>query len=136
MKDKPHIDVAAGLIWSKGRILISKRPKGTHLEGYWEFPGGKQELNETIEECLEREIREELGITVRAGSCIMTVFHEYESKKITLHLFNCLSSSGRPRAMESQEIQWAKPGELGTYRFPPPDQKVLKFLEKNPEIME
>ena len=135
-KNKPHIDVAAGLIWSNGRLLISKRPKGTHREGYWEFPGGKRKLNETIQECLEREIREELGITVEVGRCIMAVPHEYELKKITLYLFNCLSSSGRPKALESQEIQWAKPGELGRYQFSPPDQKALKFIDENPDIME
>ena len=136
MKNKPHIDVAAGLIWSEGKLLIAKRPTGTHLEGYWEFPGGKRELNETIEECLEREILEELGMIVKVGRCIMTVSHEYEFKKITLHLFNCLSSNGRPKALESQEIKWVKPGELGAYRFPPPDQKFLEFIAKNPDILE
>jgi mutator protein MutT len=131
--DKPHIHVAAGLIWSKGRLLITKRPEGSHLAGCWEFPGGKQEQNETLEQCLEREIKEELGMVVNVGRRIMTIRHEYKLKKITLHIFNCLPN-GKPKALESQEIQWVKPTELNLYQFPPPDRKFLEFFKDNPDM--
>ncbi|MBN2059341.1 MAG: 8-oxo-dGTP diphosphatase MutT [Deltaproteobacteria bacterium] len=127
--------VAAGLICSEGRILIARRPEGSHLAGLWEFPGGKQEPNETLEECLEREIREELGMIIKAGKCIMTVLHEYELKKISLHIFDCLSDPGNPKALECQEIQWVKPVELNSYQFPPPDQKFLEFLVDHPDLL-
>ena len=58
-REEPHYDVTAGLIWKENKLLIATRPKGTHLEGLWEFPGGKQEEGENLEECLKREIEEE-----------------------------------------------------------------------------
>ena len=64
--NKPHFHVTAGVVWKNGRVLIAKRPEGGHLEGYWEFPGGKQEKGESLKGCLEREIEEELGLKVRA----------------------------------------------------------------------
>lgn len=132
--NKPLIHVAAGLIWSEGRVLITKRPEGCHLEGYWEFPGGKQEPNETIEECLEREIKEELGMTVRAGRHIMTVMYDYQFKKISLHMFDCLSQFGNPEGLENQDIRWVRPVDLAAYQFPPPDQEFLDFLIKHPDL--
>ena len=85
--DKPHIRVTAGLLWQNGMVLITKRPQGSHLAGFWEFPGGKQEVGETPEECLEREIKEELGVEVRAEKLLVTVDHEYENRIISLYLF-------------------------------------------------
>ena len=77
---KPHFHVTAGLVWKNGRVLIAKRPEGSHLEGYWEFPGGKQEAGESLKGCLEREIEEELGLKVRADEALLTVDHEYQAK--------------------------------------------------------
>lgn len=126
---KPHYHVAAGLIRKDGRILISKRPQGRHLAGYWEFPGGKQEKEETLEKCLEREIREELGVRVRAGDLLFSIEHEYENKTITLHLFRCMQLQGQPQAMECQETRWVSPRDLDSYTFPPPDLKIIDFLK-------
>ena len=126
---KPHYDVAAGLIWKDGRILITKRPQGSHLAGYWEFPGGKQEGEETLEKCLEREIREELGVSVRAGELLFSIEHEYGNKTISLHLFRCLQLQGQPQALEGQETRWVTPRDLDNYTFPPPDLKIIDFLK-------
>ena len=125
---KPHYHVAAGIIWKDGRVLITKRPEGTHLAGYWEFPGGKREDNETLEECLEREIREELGMEVRTGIRLKTVHHEYEAKAITLHVFHCTHVNGRPLPLEDQEYRWVKPEELNHYTFPPPDLEIIEMI--------
>ena len=127
---KPHYDVTAGLIRKGGKLLISKRAKGAHLEGFWEFPGGKQEKGESLKECLEREIGEELGIEARVDESFMTVDHEYADKRISLHVFNCIWLKGEPLALQCQEVRWVDYDELSGLTFPPPDIKVIETLAK------
>ncbi len=119
--------MTAGLIWRDGRFLITKRPKGTHLAGFWEFPGGKQEAGETLEECLVREIKEELGIEVRTEELLVTVDHEYGNRMISLHLFLCTHLSGQPEPLECEDIKWVHPEDLVQYRFPPPDRHIIQL---------
>lgn len=133
---KPDINVAAGLIFRKGKILICKRPEGSHLAGYWEFPGGKQEKGETLEECLSREIKEELGIEIDAEKQMITVQHEYEIKQVTLHFFRCRTLKGTPRAREGQEIRWVDQEDLSKYRFPPPDLRVIEIITADTTLKE
>ncbi len=128
MADKPRLDVTAAIIRNRKKILISKRPKGKHLEGYWEFPGGKRNEGETLEECLIREIHEELGLNIQVLKKITTTTHEYNDRVVTLHAFECKVLSGIPKANEKQEFRWADPGELSLYKFPPPDKVILKLL--------
>ena len=125
---KPHFHVTAGLVWKNGRVLIAKRPEGSHLEGYWEFPGGKQEKGESLKGCLEREIEEELGLKVRADEALLTVDHEYQSKAISLHVFNCTPLAGEPKALDCEQIRWVDPIDLKRFSFPPPDIKVIEYL--------
>ena len=120
--------MAAGLIWRSGKVLITKRPAGSHLAGFWEFPGGKKEEHETIEECLEREIKEELGIDIQTEKRLTSVHHEYETKFITLHVFHCIHKGGRPAPLEGQESRWVVPEDLKNYTFPPPDIEVIELL--------
>jgi mutator protein MutT len=127
---KPHFNVTAGLIWRDGRVLITLRPKGSHLEGMWEFPGGKQEWEETLEACLSREIKEELDMTVRPDRRLMTVDHEYESKRISLHVFHCTLLSGEPRPLQGQAYRWAAPADLSNLPFPPPDAVIIERLNE------
>jgi mutator protein MutT len=128
---KPHIHVTAGLIRKNGKILITKRPKGSHLEGYWEFPGGKQERGEDLQTCLERELMEELGLKVRAAEeACLTIFHEYETKRISLHVMECTLLTDEPKALECQEFRWVDTVELNNFQFPPPDIKVIEFLSR------
>lgn len=126
--DKPHFHVTAGLVWNNGKVLITRRPEGSHLSGYWEFPGGKQENGETLEACLEREIEEELGMKIEAGSPLLTVDHEYETRTVSLHFFVCHWLSGKPRALQGQEMKWVEPHQLPHFRFPPPDRKLIEML--------
>jgi 8-oxo-dGTP diphosphatase len=127
--NKPHFHVTAGLIWRDGKLLITKRPEGTHLAGFWEFPGGKQESGETLEECLEREIKEELGIEVRAEKLLFTVDHEYENRMISLYLFLCTHLSGQPAPLACEDMRWVLSEDLTQYRLPPPDLHIIKFLK-------
>ena len=128
---KPHHHVAAGVIQRDGRILITRRPEGGHLAGYWEFPGGKQEGDETPEACLIREIQEELGIRVHPSERLLTEAHEYETKRVTLHFFACtVQEDAEPRSAEGQEIRWAAPGDLLRLRFPPPDRRLIALLQR------
>ena len=124
----PHYDVTAGLIWKEGKLLIATRPKGTHLEGLWEFPGGKQEEGENLKECLKREIEEELGIEVMVDELFLTVDHEYPDKRISLHVFNCAWLKGEPVPLQRQETRWITLTELSKFTFPPPDVQVIEAL--------
>ncbi|MFC1883978.1 8-oxo-dGTP diphosphatase MutT [Thermodesulfobacteriota bacterium] len=129
---KPHYNVAAGIIRKDGLILIARRPKGRHLAGLWEFPGGKQEDGESLENCLEREMREELGLSVKADKSVMRVDYEYAKKTISLYFFECYVLGGEPEVMESQDVKWVNPMDLSEFNFPPPDMKLVDFLSSLP----
>ena len=126
---KPHFHVTAGLVWKDGKLLITKRPEGSHLAGYWEFPGGKQEPGESLEACLEREFREELGMEVKAVNPLLQIDHDYGTKAITLHLFHCSWLNGKPVPMGCDELRWVKPEELANYPLPPPDLQLLPSIQ-------
>jgi A/G-specific adenine glycosylase len=126
--NKPHFHVTAALIWKNGKILIAKRPKGRHFGGFWELPGGKQEKGESLRQCLEREIREELGMRVITGQALPMVSHEYTFKSISLHPFHCAPLEGEPKALGCEEIRWVAPSELVTFNFPPPDIGVIEAI--------
>ena len=120
------IQVAAGLIWNrKGEILFSRRPAGTHLEGYWELPGGKIEPDETAEETVKREILEELGIKVRVANEFARTTHEYPGKTVTIIAFHTLHITGEPKSIGVAEFRWIKPGEIETLTFPEADKKLF-----------
>jgi len=127
---RPHYDVTAGLIWREEKLLIATRPKGSHLEGFWEFPGGKQEEGESLKECLKREIDEELGVKVRVNEPFLKVDHEYPDKRISLHVFNCTWLRGEPTPLQCQETRWIRLSDLSKLTFPPPDVKVIEALTK------
>ena len=131
MLSKKQITVTAAIIWQDGKVLITRRPEGVHLEGLWEFPGGKKEADETLEECIAREIKEELGIDVRPEKFLLAVKHEYETKIVDLNIFECTLIDGSPFPMEGQEINWVRPCDMSDYAFPPPDIEVIEFLCRN-----
>jgi A/G-specific adenine glycosylase len=127
-KARPHYQVAAGLIWKKGRLLIAQRPSEGLLGGLWEFPGGKQEEGESLEECLVREIREELAVEIEVGVCLARVEHGFTHFRITLHAFGARYLSGEPQALGCAAWRWARPGELGRYAFSRADRRVIEEL--------
>lgn len=128
MAPKKKIAVTAAIIRHEGKILITERPEGTHLEGMWEFPGGKKEEGESLGECITREIREELGVQVNPEVLLLTVTHEYDLKIVDLHVFECALVKGTPMPLEGQKMRWVRPDEMSCLTFPPPDQKIIEFL--------
>jgi A/G-specific adenine glycosylase len=124
----PHYDVTAAVIRKKGRILIAQRPMEGMLGGLWEFPGGKLEPGESLEECLQREIREELGIEIQVGQPVARVKHAYTHFRITLHAFECRLRKGRPRAIGVSDWRWVKWDELDDFAFAVTDRKIIQAL--------
>ena len=123
----PHIVVAAAVVERGDRYLVTRRLAGTHLEGCWEFPGGKCGDGETLEECLRREIREELDADVSVGGEILKVSHQYPDRIVELRFF-AAELIGEPSAMLGQEMRWVAREELRTLRFPPADEELLTLL--------
>lgn len=124
------IEVVAAVIERNGEILIARRPPGTHLAGFWEFPGGKPGPGESLEQALRREIAEELGTDATVGALVETVDWVYPDKRVRLHFFHC-AVTGEPRPLEGQEVLWVKPEELARYEFPPADTALIARLARS-----
>ena len=135
MADKP-IEVAAGLVFRDGKLLITKRPQGSHLAGLWEFPGGKREANETIERCLHRELKEELGIEVALGQALDSVTHKYAVLSVQITFFLARLAKGEPRAIECAGLEWVTREKLAKFQFPPADQLLISRLVDDPSFWE
>ena len=135
-KEKPHYQVAAGLIWKGRKLLIARRPSGGMLGGLWEFPGGKQEPGESLRECLRREIREELGVEIEVGEHLVSIDHAYTHFRITLHAFEARHRQGRPRAIGCDEWRWVEPERLDEYAFPRTDRKIIERLRREGRQLE
>jgi len=129
-KAVPHYTIAVGVIWHQGQVLIQRRPEKGLLGGLWEFPGGKQEPGEALEETARREIEEELGIEVQVRDKIITVPHAYTHFKITLHAFHCDYVSGTPEPKGCEAWQWVAPEALESFAFPTANKRVLAALKK------
>lgn len=123
-----HVTVAAGIIWKEGKILVAKRPEGKPRAGYWEFPGGKKEGNESIEETLARELKEELGITSEKMQFWQTVEHGYPDLLVTLHFLYVLAFSGDPEPKEGQTLAWVTIEEAKTMNFLSGDIAMVQQL--------
>ncbi len=128
------VDVAAGLIFREGRLLITQRQEDVHLAGLWEFPGGKREPNETFEQCLERELREELGVEVMIGELIESLTHEYPEKTVNLRFFRCRWQRHEPRPLGCAAFRWVSAAELDQYNFPAADQRLLEKVQRAPAL--
>ena len=121
------IVVAAAVIEDHGRYFLARRQKGTHLEGCWEFPGGKCETGETLTACLERELLEELDARVAVGDEILSVTHDYPDRTVELHFFACtLLNTPLPRL--GQQMRWVPRAELPALELPPADAELIARL--------
>jgi 8-oxo-dGTP diphosphatase len=122
--------VACALVDADGRVLIAQRPEGKQLAGLWEFPGGKVEKGETPEECLIRELREELGIETQVACLAPLTFasHSYDDFHLLMPLYVCRRFSGIPEPREAQALKWVKPNRLRDYPMPPADAPLIPFL--------
>ena len=133
-KEIPHYIVTAGVILDEttqpGRVLLAKRPANGLLGGLWEYPGGKVNPGESLDECLNREMAEELGIKTAIGRHLGTYKHAYTHFRVTLHAFFCQISHGLPSALSAEEITWAALAELKNYPMGKLDRMItLSLLE-------
>jgi len=125
------IEVAAALIHRDGRYLIARRKPGVHLAGFWEFPGGKREIGESLTECLQRELFEELSIRIDQPIAYRVIRHDYLDQIIELHFFLCAIEQGEPVPIGCEEIRWVYPEDLTQFTFPPADYAVIDALRRD-----
>ncbi len=125
---KKTVDVAAALVFRQGKVLITQRPAGSHLGGLWEFPGGKRQPDETFEQCLARELQEELGVKIVVGELFETISHRYPEKNVRLKFFICHLPEGEPQTLGCAAVRWIGKTELDDFEFPAADARLLKRL--------
>jgi 8-oxo-dGTP diphosphatase len=121
---------ACALVDEDGRVLIAQRPEGKSMAGLWEFPGGKVEPGESPEATLIRELKEELGIDVRAACLAPLTFasHAYETFNLLMPLYVCRRWEGMVKPLEGQRLAWARPDKLSDYPMPPADVPLIAHL--------
>jgi mutator protein MutT len=126
--DPRPIEVAAGLVFRDGKLLITRRLPEAHLGGLWEFPGGKREASESFEDCLRRELAEELGIEVQVHELVEELTHHYPDRSVHLKFFRCRWLRHEPRAILCHDWAWIGPAQLADYPFPAADARLLEKL--------
>jgi len=135
-KPIPVLDVGAALVIRGGRYLVTQRLEGDSFGGFWEIPGGKVEPGEKLEDCVVRELMEELAIKVDPRKFFRTVDYSYPHLTVRLHIYLCRLVSGEPQKIECQDYAWATPAELPTFRFPEADQTLVHELSQvDPESL-
>ena len=122
-------EVVAALIWQGERFMICQRPAHKARGLLWEFVGGKVEANETKQEALARECREELDVSVSVDDVFMEVVHEYPDLTVRLTTFNAFITHGEPKRLEHNDIQWITPSEIPNYNFCPADVEILEKIK-------
>ena len=126
--EKPVVEVAIAIIHHEGRYLITRRKGDVHLADLWEFPGGKRNGSETLEQCLLREAEEELGVQIKIDSLFCRLAHDYPDRTVLLHGYLCRLVSGTPKPLAAQELRWVSPAEVLSYPFPEANASFLKQL--------
>jgi 8-oxo-dGTP diphosphatase len=121
--------VAAAVVIRDGEVLLTRRAEGQHLAGLWEFPGGKLEQGESPEEALVRECREECDIEVGVGEILEVTHHRYPEKDVLLLFYRCELRSGEVRHLQVADHAWVAPADLGSFRLPPADEKVVLRIQ-------
>ncbi|WP_018873056.1 Nudix family hydrolase [Thioalkalivibrio sp. ALJ16] len=123
------VEVAVGLIRdADGRVLVTRRRAGRHLEGFWEFPGGKVAPGETPAAALARELDEELGIRVHAATHCLSIPHDYPERRVILRVFRVADWTGQPAGREGQPLEWRAPQALEAAEFPAANGPMLAAL--------
>ncbi|AFZ14531.1 mutator MutT protein [Crinalium epipsammum PCC 9333] len=128
----PHKIIGVAVIWNnQGQILIDRRRAEGLMGGLWEFPGGKVEPGETVEECIQREIEEELGIEIAVGDRLITIDHDYTKFRVTLTVHHCRHLTGEPQPIECDEIRWVNLEQLDHYTFPEANIQIINALRQS-----
>jgi 8-oxo-dGTP diphosphatase len=128
-----RVIVTAAVIEKDGRFLVTRRLQGVHLEGYWEFPGGKCDPGESLDACLRRELLEELGCSATIGNELLAVTHDYPERVIEIHFVECHLTS-EPTPLLGQEMRWVAREELSSLKFPPADDELIALLTSRPDL--
>ncbi len=123
---KERVEVVVAIVRRGGRVLICQRLETVHLAGYWEFPGGKREPGETVEQCLHRELAEELAIATTPVRPLDPIDHDYPTIRVRLIPILCDHLSGEPQPLASQQTRWVLPADLRAYRFPPSNADLIE----------
>lgn len=126
--------VTAAIVRRAGKILLTRRGPGDKFQGYWEFPGGKLESGESLQECLEREMSEELGISSTAGPVLCSSEFTYDHGSITLLALETTITSESFVPTVHDRIEWVDPDELLTYKLLPADIPVAEFIFNNSRL--
>lgn len=131
LSPKAHKQIGVAVITNpEGQILIDRRKAEGEMGGLWEFPGGKIEPQETVEECIKREIKEELDIEISVGDRLTTITHEYKNFTVTLYVHLCQYLSGNPQSIECEEIHWVEISMMNQYQFPQANAKIINLLQQ------
>ncbi len=120
--------VAVGVICRNDEVLLALRPKHVHKGGLWEFPGGKVDSGETVEQALIRELNEELGVTPTAFTPLIKISHDYPEKTVVLDVWRIEQFDGVASGVEGQQIRWVKLTDLDNYQFPEANQSIIDCL--------
>lgn len=123
--------VTAAILKQDDQILLTRRPEGTRHAGLWEFPGGKLDAEESPQEGLQRELREELGIEVHVGEVFDVVYYRYDWGAVLLLAYHCQRLSGEIRNLEVAEHRWVAPADLGAYPILPADMPLIQRLQRS-----
>ncbi len=128
MRRKRRLHAAVAVIERRGRILICQRHDHDSFGGCWEFPGGKREPGESWEACLRRELREELGVAIRAIQFYGRMRHEFKDGTVSFRVFRCAIARGTPHPLDAQALKWVSPRELSQHQFPPANRRLIARL--------
>ncbi|KFA59760.1 8-oxo-dGTP diphosphatase [Gilliamella sp. Choc4-2] len=127
---KKHTEIAIGIIRSQDcQIFITQRGEDSHLAGFWEFPGGKIELDETPYQTLQREILEEVDIHINQAQFLKVVNHSYDDRDITIHAYLVEEWDGVPFAKEGQPSRWVAQEDLNADEFPDANRPIIEMLK-------
>ena len=134
-KIKPIQEIGIGLVFNKnGELLIDKRLETSSMGGMWEFPGGKKNPIESIEQTIERELKEEMGIVIKVREKLLSFEHSYTHKKLHFTVHICEWISGNPKPLASQKLLWVPPDKLFDFPFPAANRKIISALHKHLSI--
>jgi mutator protein MutT len=130
-----RLAIALALVWRDGRLLVTRRPEGVHLAGFWEFPGGKLRPGETARACAEREVAEETEVVARAESERAPILWDYADRSLLLLPVNCVWVAGEGARREVAGLRWVLPEELGALEFPPANGALVAELAGGPRLL-
>ncbi|MEM7136580.1 MAG: (deoxy)nucleoside triphosphate pyrophosphohydrolase [Myxococcota bacterium] len=122
--------VAAAVVVHEGRVLLTKRLEEQHLGGMWEFPGGKLEADESPEEALVRECREECGIDIEVHEVLDVTFHRYPQRSVLILFYRATCLGGEVQHLQVADHAWVSPEDLGRYDLPPADVRVVERVQQ------